>query len=159
MTVTGNTAALQAVPPRAVEPRDDRRPPAPAEAPRRPPQPVHRRPPPLGGDSERHRGRVYDSPSKYDDAANRRVYHTPERYDAPRSVRRVSGGPDYNRREDDRASAQRGKRPDRGPPSAAPESGPQGRGDETDRRRRRSPSPETARRLRYDAPDARRQLD
>ena len=99
------------------------------------------------------RGRVYDSPGRYDDAANRCVYRTLERYDVPRLVRSAPGGPDCDRCEDDRASARRGNRPDRGPPSTAPERGPQGRRDDTERRRRRSPSPETARRLRYDAPD------
>ena len=45
-TVGGTTAAPQALPLRAAEPRDDRRPLAPAQAPRRPPEPVHGRPPP-----------------------------------------------------------------------------------------------------------------
>ena len=133
---------------------------APAEAPRRPPEPTDRRSPsPHKGHRGRHRGRDYDSPGSDDRAAYRQSYRTPERYDEPRSDRRASSGPAPATRGSDRAVAQHDDRPRRGTPNAATERGTHGRRDDANRRQRRSPSPVTTQRLRYDAPDTRRWLD
>ena len=144
----------QAAPPRAVEPREDPCPVAPAEAPQRPPEPARRRSPsPRRGPGGHRRGRDYDSPGGGDCAAYRRPYRTPERYIQQRSERRASDGPAPATRGNDRAPARRDDRPRHDTPNTALERGPHGRRNYADRRRLRSLSPDIARRSRYDAPD------
>ena len=159
-TVSRTALAPQAAPLPAAEPREDHRPVVPAEAPRRPPEPAHRRSPsPQRGHGGRHRGWDYNSPGGDDRAAYRRSYRTPERYDKPQSERRVSGGPAPATRGSDCAVARHDNGARRGTPDAAPESRAHGQRDDADQRRRPSPSPESARRLRYDAPETRRRPD
>ena len=133
---------------------------APAEAPQQSLEPTHRRSPsPHRGPGGRHRGRNYDDPGRDYRATYRRSYHTPERYDEPRSEKRASGGPAPATQGSDCAPARRDDHPRPGTPNTAPERVPHGRRDDTDRRPRRSPSTNTARRLHYDASDTKRPSD
>ena len=148
------TPALLLAPARETEPRQDRRPPAPTEPPRRPQGATYRRsrsPRRDLRDDRRDHGRT--NPGRGGRTAHRRPYRSPERYYQRRSEERPSGHRAPAARGRDHTPDRRDNRSRCDPPGSAPGPGRERR-DPDDRRRYRSPSPDTARRLRYDAPDA-----
>ena len=152
--VVGEAApALLVAPVRATVPREDRRPPAPIEAPRRPPGTTYRRSrSPRRDPHGDRRGHGHESPGRDGRTTYCRPYRSPEWYYGRRSEERSSGSRAPTARGRDHTPARRDGRPRRDPPGSAPGAS-RGQRDPDDRRRRRSPSPDTARRLRYDAPD------
>ena len=121
------TPALLVAPVRETVPREDCRPPAPTEAPRPLQGTTYRRSrSPRRDLRDDHRGHTRTSPGREGRTPYCRPYRSPERY--------------YKRRSEERSSGHRA-------PTA------RGRDHTPDRRDDRSPSPDTARRLRYDAPD------
>ena len=147
------TPALLLAPARETEPRQDRRPPAPTEPPRRPQGATYRRsrsPRRDLRDDRRDHGRT--SPDRGGRTAHRRPYRSPKRYYQRRPEERPSERRAPAARGGDRTPDRLDYRSRRDPPGSAPGPGRERRGPD-DRRRYRSPSPDTARRLRYDAPD------
>ena len=145
--------ALLLAPVRETVPRQDRRPPAPTEAPRRPQGATYRRSrSPRRDLRDDRRGHGRTSPGREGRTAKRRPYRSPERYYQRRSEERSSGHRAPAARGRDHTPDRRDGRSRRDPPGSAPGPGRERRGPD-DRRRYRSPSPDTARRLRYDAPD------
>ena len=145
--------ALLLAPVRETVPREDRRPLAPTQAPRRPQGTTYRRSrSPRRDLRDDRRGHGRTSPGRDGRTANRRPYRSPERYYQRRSEERSSGHRAPAARGRDHTPDRRDNRTRRDPPGSAPGPGWERQGPD-DRRRRRSPSPDTARRLRYDAPD------
>ena len=144
--------ALLLAPVRETVLREDRRPPEPTEAPRRPQGTTYRRSrSPRRDLRDDRRGHGRTGPGRDGRTANRRPYRSPERYYQRRSEERSSGHRAPAARGRDHTPDRRDNRSRRDPPGLAPGPGRERRGPD-DRRRRRSPSPDTARRLRYDAP-------
>ena len=132
-------------PPAPTEPRQDRRPPAPTEPPRRPQGATYRRsrsPRRDLRDDRRDHGRT--SPGRGGRTAHRRPYRSPERYYRRRSEERPSERRAPAARGGDRTPDRRDYRSRRSPPGSAPGPGRERRGPD-DRRRYRSPSPDTRR--------------